>query len=82
MEDTVLTVGGQEFKAVRIEYRGFTQRFADAGAVAGNQYGPYRAEVWFSPELGRVIRFEVKTRGGAMGGAFHVSEVLELVSLR
>jgi hypothetical protein len=38
--------------------------------------------VWFSPELGRVIRFEVKTRGGAMGGAFHVSEVLELVSLR
>ena len=82
MEDTVLTVGGQEIKAVRIEYRGFTQRFADAGAVTGNQYGPYRAQVWFSPELGRVIRFEVKTRGGASGGAFQVSEVLELVSLR
>ncbi|WPH13543.1 S1 family peptidase [Variovorax paradoxus] len=82
MEDTVLTVGGQEFKVVRIEYRGFTQRFANAGAVSGNQYGPYRAEVWFSPELGRVIRFEAKTRGGASSGAFQVNEALELVSLR
>lgn len=82
MEDTTLTAGGQEYKVVRIEYRGFTQRFANAGAVVGNQYGPYRAEVWFSPELGRVVRFEVKTRGGAGGGAFQVSEVLELVNLR
>ena len=82
MEDTVLTVGGQEIKAVRIEYRGFTQRAANAGASSGTQYGPYRAEVWFSPELGRVIRFEVKTRGGGGSGAFQVSEVLELVSLR
>jgi len=82
MEDTVLTVGGQEIKAVRIEYRGFTQRAANAGASSGTQYGPYRAEVWFSPELGRVIRFEVKTRGGGGSGAFQVSEALELVSLR
>jgi serine protease Do len=82
MEDTTLTVGGQEFKVVRIEYRGYTQRFANAGAVGGNQYGRYRAEVWFSPELGRVVRFEAKTRGGAGGGAFQVNEALELVSLR
>jgi len=82
MEDTVLTVGGQEIKAVRIQYRGFTQRAANAGASSGTQYGPYQAEVWFSPELGRIIRFEVKTRGGGGSGAFQVSEVLELVSLR
>ena len=82
MEDTTLTIGGQQYKVVRIEYRGYTQRFANAGSVGGNQYGRYRAEVWFSRELGRVIRFEAKTRGGAGGAAFQVDEALELVSLR
>ena len=79
MEDTTLTIGGKEYKVVRIEYRGYTQR---AGSVAGDQHGRYRAEVWFSRELGRVIRFEVKTRGGTGSGAFQVDEALELVSLR
>jgi hypothetical protein len=82
MEDTTLNVGGKEIKAVRIEYRGFTQRFANAGAVVGNQYGAYKADVWFSPELGRVVRFEAQTRGGTSGGAFQVRETLELVSIR
>jgi hypothetical protein len=82
MEDAVLPVDGREVKVMRIEYRGSTQRFANAGAVSGNQYGPYRANVWFSPELGRVVRFEVQTRGGAGGAAFQVSEALELVSIR
>ncbi len=82
MEDAVLPVDGREIKVMRIEYRGFTQRFANAGSVGGNQYGPYRANVWFSPELGRVVRFEVQTRGGAGGAAFQVSETLELVSIR
>jgi serine protease Do len=82
MEDTVVNVGGKEMKAVRIEYRGFTQRFANAGAVVGNQYGAYKADVWFSSELGRVVRFEAQTRGGTSGGAFQVRETLELVSIR
>jgi len=82
MEDTVVNVGGQEIKAVRIEYRGYTQRFANAGAVYGNQYGKYWAEVWYSSELGRVVRFEAQTRGGAGGIAFQVRETLELVSIR
>lgn len=82
MEDTTLTLGGREFKVVRIEYRGYTQRFANAGAVGGNQYGKYAANAWFSQELGRVVRFEVDTRGGASGGAFQVRETLELVSIR
>ncbi|WP_341890320.1 serine protease [Variovorax sp. YR752] len=77
-----LPFDGRELKVVKINYRGYTQRYANAGAVGGNQYGTYRASVWFSPELGRVVRFEVQTRGGASGGAFQVSEVLELVSLR
>lgn len=77
-----LSVAGRTYDVFRIEYRGFTQRFANSGAVGGNQYGPYRADVWFSPELGRVVRFEVQTRGGASGGAFQVSEALELVDIR
>ena len=82
MEDTALTVGGKEFKVVRIEYKGYTQRFPNAGAVFGNQYGRYVANVWFSQELGRVVRFEAETRGGAGGVAFQVRETLELVSIR
>ncbi|MES2250361.1 MAG: serine protease [Pseudomonadota bacterium] len=77
-----LPFDGRELKVVKIDYRGHTQRFANAGAWSGNQYGTYRASVWFSQELGRVVRFEVQTRGGASGGAFQVSEVLELVSIR
>jgi hypothetical protein len=50
--------------------------------VYGNQYGRYRANVWFSPELGRVVRFEADTRGGAGSIAFQVSEALELVNIR
>lgn len=82
MEDTVVKVGGKEMKAVRIEYRGYTQRFANAGAVFGNQYGVYKADVWYSSELGRVLRFEAQTRGGAGGTAFQMHETLELVSIR
>ncbi len=82
MEDTVVNVGGKEIKAVRIEYRGFTQRFANTGAVGGNQYGPYKADVWYSSELARVVRFEAQTRGGAGGTAFQVRETLEMVSIR
>ncbi|MET3466270.1 S1 family peptidase [Variovorax atrisoli] len=82
MEDTALTVGGREFKVVRIEYRGYTQRFPNAGSVFGNQYGRYVANVWFSPELRRVVRFEAETRGGAGSVAFQVRETLELVSIR
>lgn len=82
MEDTALTIGGRELKVVRIEYKGYTQRFPNAGAVVGNQYGRYLANVWFSPELKRVVRFEAETRGGAGPAAFQVRETLELVSIR
>lgn len=82
MEDTALTIGGRELKVVRIEYRGYTQRFPNAGSVFGNQYGRYVANVWFSQELGRVVRFEAETRGGAGSVAFQVRETLELVSIR
>lgn len=81
-DNTTLAVAGRTLNVVRIEYRGYTQRFANAGAVVGNQYGHFRANAWFSPELGRVVRFEAQTRGGSLTGAFNVSEVLELVDIR
>lgn len=81
-DNTTLAVAGRNLNVVRIEYRGYTQRFANAGAVVGNQYGHYRADAWFSPELGRVVRFEVQTRGGSLTGVFHINEVLELVDIR
>lgn len=83
VDDAVmLPVNGREMKVVKIDYRGYTQRSANAGAASGILSGTYRASVWFSSELGRVVRFEVQTRGGASSGAFQVSEVLELVNIR
>lgn len=82
MESTVLPVNGQQIKVVRIAYEGYTERFANDSTSSSNQSGRYRANVWFSPEVGRVVRFEVQTRGGASGGAFHVDEALALVSIR
>ena len=66
---------------MKINYRG-TPALRPRGAVGGNQFGTYRASVWFSPELGRVVRFEVKTARRCECGAFQVSEVLDLVSIR
>ncbi|MFM9927009.1 serine protease [Variovorax sp. H27-G14] len=81
-QGTTLSVAGKDYGVVRIQYRGFTQRYPDSGALSSNQYGPYEATVWFSPALGRVVRFEVETRGGVLASGFHVRETLELVSVR
>ncbi len=81
-QGTTMSVAGKEYDIVRIQYRGFTQRYPNSGAVSSNQYGPYEATVWFSPALGRVVRFEVDTRGGVLASGFHVRETLELVNIR
>jgi hypothetical protein len=76
--DAKIRVGSRELDTVQIEYRGFTERSANSTVHSG----AYSADVWYSFELGRPVRFEVLTRGGAMSGAFYVSEKLELVSIR
>ncbi|WP_234193054.1 S1 family peptidase [Pseudacidovorax sp. NFM-22] len=76
------TVAGREMNVVRIQYRGFTERYPTGGAVPGNYFGPYRAEVWYAPDLGRVVRLDVKTHGGIAGNAFQIDELLELRSIR
>ncbi|MDQ8018828.1 MAG: serine protease [Bordetella sp.] len=77
-----LSVAGREIDTVRIEYEGYTDRAGSALTAGGAQTGRYRAEVWYAPELGRPVRFEMNARGGTSGGAFVISEALELVSIR
>lgn len=67
----------RDLRILRVDFRGYTVR-----GMSGNREGPYRATAWYAPEIGRVVRFEVRTRGGYSGSAFLVDEVLELVDIR
>ncbi|PZQ72453.1 MAG: serine protease [Variovorax paradoxus] len=77
-----LTLGGREIDTIRVAYEGYTDRIGSTLSSGGSQIGRYSADVWYAPELGRPVRFEMKTRGGTGGGAFVISETLELVSIR
>lgn len=80
-ENAMLTVNGKELSVVHIEYCGYMQRTASMAVSVGQQGGAYRAAVWYSPKLGRVVRFEARTRGGSGGGAFQIDEQLDLVRI-
>lgn len=67
----------RELRILRVDFRGYTVR-----GTSGNREGPYRATAWYAPELGRVVRFEVRTRGGLGGGLYIIDEMLELVDMR
>jgi len=77
--EDVLKVKGQDLRVLRVEFEGYTQRFT---ASTNNSPGRYKATAWFAPELGRVVRFEVKTRGGLGLTSFIIDESLELVDMR
>jgi hypothetical protein len=74
-----LTVAGREIKTLRIEFEGYTDRNLALRAMAT---GRYRATAWYAPELGRLVRFEVKSRGGTSTGQYVLEETLELVAIR
>lgn len=63
---------------VQVEFTGFTTR----SNSHANAPGSYRASAWYAPELGRIVRFEVQTRGGGGGTAFYIDEQLQLVDIR
>jgi hypothetical protein len=44
--------------------------------------GRYTAHAWYAPDLGRVARFEARSRGGLGGATYRIDEVIELVDLR
>ncbi|MGE0098775.1 MAG: S1C family serine protease [Hydrogenophaga sp.] len=77
-EESTVRIGERELAIVRVIFKGYTRRGFSALASGAS----YEASAWYSPELGRVVRFDARTRGGAGSTAFLVDEVLELTSIR
>lgn len=73
-------IAGREFTAIRVEFDGYTTR--GDPTLERKPTGPYSAIAWYAPELGRVVRFEVRTRGGVGGAAFVIDEITELVGIQ
>ncbi len=73
-----MRVGERDIEAVRIEFKGFTSRPAMNGFV----HGPYTAQAWYSPDLGRIVHFKARTQGGNGGAFFNIDEVFDLVDIR
>lgn len=74
-----LSLAGRQLQTLRVEYDGFVARQT---SMVGAASGSWRATAWYSPELQRVVRFQVFTRGGSMGSSFVIDEVLELAAVR
>ncbi len=55
--------GAGSFKAIQIRYTGFVT-IRSAALVAGS--GSFEATAWYAPDLGRIIRFDVKTNNSAL----------------
>jgi len=73
-DESTIRIGEREFRIMRVEFTGFTERNR-VSAV-------YTANAWYAPELGRVVRFDAKTRGGTGIYFFLVDEALELFDIR
>ena len=76
-DESTMRIGDREFGIMRVEFTGFTTRgnFVRTNAV-------YTANAWYAPELGRVVRFDAKTRGGNGTSFYLVDEALELFDIR
>lgn len=78
--EATLRVKEREFSTLRVEFTGYTER--GSSPYPNNPGGRYTAVAWYAPELGRIVRFDVRTRGGLGGSAFYVDEQLTLVDVR
>lgn len=75
-----LLVDGKEVRAVRVGLNGWAEIRASHLATRAR----YEGAAWISPELGRVVRFEARSRtqsntGG--GASFAIDEVVELTRM-
>ena len=59
--DEIITVPAGKFRVTRIEWRGSVSLVA--GTIAGTARGSYKAIVWYSQELNRVIQFSADYNG-------------------
>lgn len=78
-DESTMRIGDREFRIMRVEFTGFTERGSFARTWT---HAVYTANAWYAPELGRVVRFDAKTRGGSSTGFFLVDEALELFDIR
>ena len=69
----------RDLRVVQVEFTGYTNR---GSSLYNNPGGRYTATAWYAPELGRIVHFEARTRGGIGGAAFYIDEQLQLVDIR
>lgn len=74
-----IVVSGREMRTVRIGLRGWASTRSSVTTMRAR----YEGVAWISPELGRVVRFEVRSRsaGNTGSAAFSIDEVAELVQV-
>lgn len=76
--EQTIKLDGRELRTVRISLRGWAE---NRNALVSAR-GTYQGTAWVSPELHRVVRYEVQSRSaGGGGGAFIIDEVAELVRI-
>jgi hypothetical protein len=75
-DESTMRIGERELRIMRVEFKGSTERGSN------RTYAPYIANAWYAPELGRIVRFDAKTRGGIGIHSFLVDEALELFDIR
>lgn len=77
-DESTMRLGERELKIVRVTFTGYTYRGFQSLLASGK----YEANAWYAPELGRVVRFDARSRGGNGSITFTVDESFELVSIR
>lgn len=73
-----MVIDGRELRTVRVALRGW----AENRNPQMTSRAMYHGTAWISPELGRVVRFEVKSRANGNSSAnFRIDETIELVRI-
>ncbi|WP_431098715.1 S1C family serine protease [Polaromonas aquatica] len=78
-DESTMRIGDREFQIMRVEFTGFTERRSH---IRVPNAGVFTANAWYAPELGRIVRFDAKARGGTGGSTFLIDETLELFDIR
>ncbi|MFS8974141.1 hypothetical protein PO002_06425 [Cupriavidus necator] len=73
-----IRVAAGTYHTIRITYDGYMQRPFYAFGTSGPGSVPYKAVVWYAPELGRVVQFNASF----VSRYERVNETLELVEHR
>ncbi|WP_454738495.1 S1 family peptidase [Cupriavidus necator] len=76
--ESTIRVAAGTYRTIRITYDGYVQRPFYGFGSAGTGSVPYKAVVWYAPELGRVVQFTANFTSRYE----RVSETLELVEHR